>query len=248
MRDSTGSITHFVTVIKDVTDLRKLQEQQFQMSLARAVQQQFYRMPPPQIEGFDLAGASFPADETGGDYFDFVTLPDNCIGIAIGDVSGHGISSALLMVELRAYLRAFAQKSSDIGEILTLTNKALISDLEQGSYATLIFCRLHPATRTIQYASAGHTPGLSWIPAARSDRPWTASIFRWAFCRATNSSSASRSLLEPGEILALLTDGITDAERPDQEQFGVERALAFIREHREESAQRDRGKVVSCSA
>ena len=74
MWGSTGNITHFVTVIKDVTELRKLQEQQFQMSLARAVQQQFYRMPPPQIEGFDMAGAAFPADATGGDYFDFVPL------------------------------------------------------------------------------------------------------------------------------------------------------------------------------
>jgi len=117
MRDSTGAITHFVTVIKDVTEFRKMQAQQFQMSLARAVQQQFYRMPAPKIEGFDLAGAAFPADETGGDYFDFLTLPDNCIGIAIGDVSGHGVGSALLMAELRAYLRAYAQQSSDIGEI-----------------------------------------------------------------------------------------------------------------------------------
>ena len=64
-----------MTVIKDVTELRKLQEQEFQMSLARAVQQQFYSMPPPQIEGFDFAGAAFPADATGGDYFDFLRCP-----------------------------------------------------------------------------------------------------------------------------------------------------------------------------
>jgi PAS domain S-box-containing protein len=69
---ATGVITHFVTVIKDVTELRKMQEQQFQMSLARAVQQQFYSMPLPKIEGFAFAGAAFPADATGGDYFDFL--------------------------------------------------------------------------------------------------------------------------------------------------------------------------------
>ncbi len=156
----TGSITHFVTVIKDVTELRKLQDNQLQMSLARAVQQQFYGMPPPQIEGFDFAGAAFPADATGGDYFDFVPLPNGCIGITIGDVCGHGIGSALLMVELRAYLRAFAHKVSDLGEILSLTNNALVSDLEQDRYATLIFCRLQPVTNSIVYSSAGHPPGF----------------------------------------------------------------------------------------
>jgi len=236
MRDSTGRITHFVTVIKDVTDLRKMQEQQFQMSLARAVQQQFYRAPAPKVKGFDLAGAAFPADATGGDYFDFVALPGDCIGIATGDVSGHGLSSALLMAELRAYLRAFAQKSSDIGEILTLTNGALISDLEQGTYATLFFCCLHPDTRTIQYASAGHTPGFILDPNGAVRRTLDSIDLPLGFLPGYKFGFSDQLTLEPGEILALLTDGITDAERPDQEQFGVERALAFIREHREESA------------
>jgi phosphoserine phosphatase RsbU/P len=236
MRDSTGVITHFVTVIKDVTDWRKLQEQQFQMSLAGAVQQQFYRMPPPSVKGFDLAGASFPANETGGDYFDFVTLPDNSIGIVIGDVSGHGVSSALLMAELRAYLRAFAMKSSDIGEILTFINSALISDLEQGSYATFIFCRLHPDTRIIQYASAGHTPGFILDTNGAVKRTLDSIDLPLGILPGYKFNFSEPFILEPGEILALLTDGITDAERPDQEQFGVERALAFIQEHREESA------------
>jgi len=236
MRDSTGAITHFVTVIKDVTGLRQMQEQQFQMSLARAAQQQFYRMPPPSVPGFDLAGASFPTDATGGDYFDFVTFPDNCIGIATGDVSGHGVSAALLMAELRAYLRAFAQTSSDIGEILTLMNGALISDLEQGSYATLIFCRLHPGTRTIQYASAGHTPAFILDSRGAVKKTLESLDIPLGFLPGYKFKFSERFILEPGEILALLTDGITDAERPDGEQFGVERALAFIQQHRKESA------------
>lgn len=236
MRDSTGAITHFVTVIKDVTDLRKLQEQQFQMSLARAVQQQLYRMPPPKVDGFDLAGVSYPADATGGDYFDFVTLPDKCIGIANGDVSGHGVSSALLMAELRAYLRAFAQKSSDIGEILTSMNDALIADLEKGSYATLIFCRLHPDTRAVQYASAGHTPGFVLDSGGAVKRTLDSIDIPLGFLPGYKYGFSEPLTLEPGEMLALLTDGITDAERPDQEQFGLDRALAFIKKHRKESA------------
>jgi sigma-B regulation protein RsbU (phosphoserine phosphatase) len=236
MKGATGEITHYVTVIKDVTEQRKLQEQQFQMNLARTVQQQFYRLPPPQVEGFDFAGVSYPADETGGDYFDFVMLPDSHIGIATGDVSGHGMSSALLMTELRAYLRAFAQKISDIGEILSLINAALVSDVELGSYATLIFCRLQPGSRTIQYASAGHTPGFVLDSNGAVKRILDSIDIPLGFLPDHKFSCSEPIILEPGEILALLTDGITEAEKPDQEPFGAERALVFIQEHRAESA------------
>jgi phosphoserine phosphatase RsbU/P len=236
MWSDSGTITHFVTVIKDVTELRKLQEQQFQMNLARAVQQQFYSMSPPQIQGFEMAGAAFPADATGGDYFDFITLPGNCIGIAIGDVSGHGIGSALLMVELRAYLRAFAQQSSEADRILTLTNEALVSDLEQDRYATLVFCHLNPDSRTLAYASAGHTPGYILDAAGEVKQVLNSTDIPLGFLTKHDFICGNPIRLERGEILALLTDGITEAERPDQTSFGSEGALEYIRAHRNESA------------
>jgi len=231
-----GNITHFVTVCKDVTELRKMQDQKLQMSLARAVQQQFYSMPPPRADGFEFAGAAFPADATGGDYFDFVPLPGDCIGILIGDVSGHGIGSALLMVELRAYLRAFSQKSSDPGEILSLTNKALVLDLEPGRYATLIFCRLDPRTRTLIYSSAGHTPGFILDGRGKTARTLDSTDIPLGFLPEHSFGCSSPIHLSEGDTLALLTDGITDAERPDQDAFGLERAVDFIRSHRHEGA------------
>ena len=237
MRGPTGSITQFVTVIKDVTELRKMQEQEIQMSLARAVQQQLYKMPPPQIEGFDFAGSAFPADATGGDYFDFVPLPGDCIGIIIGDVSGHGIGSALLMVELRAYMRAFAQQSADVGEILTSVNNALVSDLELDRYATLIFCRLHPATRTLVYASAGHTAGFIFDSGGKVKHTLDSIDIPLGFMKEHAFSCAGPIQMDTGDLLALLTDGITDAERPDQSFFGVEGALEYLEAHCGDSAQ-----------
>jgi PAS domain S-box-containing protein len=236
MFGSTGSITHFVTVIKDVTELRKLQEQQYQMSLARAVQQQFYKMPPPQIAGYDFAGAAFPADATGGDYFDFVPLSGGCLAIAVGDVCGHGIGSALLMAELRACLRAFATQNFDVGEILSRINNALVSDLEQDRYATLIFCRLHLATQTLLYASAGHTPGFILDSSGAIKRTLESINIPLGFVPDHAFECSDAISLAPGDVLALLTDGITDAERTDQTSFGVDRALDFIRAHRHESA------------
>ena len=237
MWGSTGVITHFVTVIKDVTELRNLQQQQFQMSLARAVQQQFYRMPPPKIEGFKFAGAAFPADATGGDYFDFLPLPGDTLGIAIGDVCGHGIGSALLMVELRAFFRAFAQQTSDVGDVFSLTNNALVSDLEQDRFATLIFCCLDTSTRSFIYASAGHTPGYILDADGRVKRTLNSTDIPLGFMPDHKFTCSERIELQSGDIIALLTDGITEAEKPDQEAFGIERALEYIGAHRHKHVQ-----------
>lgn len=206
------------------------------MKLARAVQQQFYRIAPLEVNGFDIAGAAFPADATGGDYFDFVPLPKGCIGVSIGDVCGHGVASALLMVELRACLRAFARKSLNVGEIFTLINSALVSDLEQERYATLLFCRLHPPSRSLLYASAGHVPGYILDAQGGIKQILPSTDIPLGLLPGRVFTSSDEVLLEPGEILALLTDGITEAERPDQTPFGVDRALDFIRQHRQEGA------------
>jgi len=237
MRGPTGNINQLVTVIKDVTELRKMQEQDAQMNLARAVQQQLYKMSPPKIDGFDYAGSAFPADATGGDYFDLIQLPGDCVGIIIGDVSGHGIGSALLMVELRAFIRAFAQKSDDVGEILTLVNNALVSDLELDRYATLIFCRLHPETGTLVYASAGHTPGFIFDSSGTVKHTLDSTDIPLGFMKNHAFSCKDPIRMEQGDFLALLTDGITDTERPDGEFFGLERALEYIGKHYRESAQ-----------
>ncbi len=237
MRDSAGGISHYVSVVKDVTEQRKLQEQEAQMKVARAVQQQFYRVAPPQAEGFDIAGAAFPADATGGDYFDFFPLQQGFIGIAVGDICGHGIGSALLMVELRSCLRAFAMKSSDLAEIFTLLNDALVSDLQQDGFATLAFCRLHPPSRSIIYASAGHFPGYILDAGGAVKRTLDSMDIPLGMFSKRTFTCSEEIQLEPGDILVLLTDGILEAERPDETAFGAERALDFIRAHRHEGAQ-----------
>lgn len=236
MHDSSGAITQFVSVVKDVTEQRKLQEQEFQMRLARSVQQQFYKVSAPQINGFDIAGASFPADATGGDYFDFVPLPRGRIGIAAGDVSGHGVSSALLMVELRARLRAFAWKSFDLGEVFTLLNDALFIDHKQESYATLVFCRLHPAKRSLFYANAGHLPGYILAADGTLKQTLDATDVPLGLFDGRSFTCSKEIRIELGELLALITDGVTEAQRPNQDVFGAKNALAFIQAHHQESA------------
>jgi sigma-B regulation protein RsbU (phosphoserine phosphatase) len=141
------------------------------------------------------------------------------------------------MAELRAYLRAYAQQSSDIGEILSLLNNALVSDVEQGRYATLIFCSLDPGSGTIMYANAGHTPGFILDSGGAIKQALDSIDIPLGFMPDHRFGCSEPVKYQTGDILALLTDGITDAEKPDQSWFGVEAALEFIHAHRQESAQ-----------
>jgi PAS domain S-box-containing protein len=237
MKESSGDITHYVSVVKDVTEQKKLEEQDSQLALARAVQQQFYRVSPPQIDGLDIAAAAFPAYQTGGDYFDFISLPQEGIGLSLGDVCGHGIGSALLMVHLRAFLRAFSWKSPDPGEVFTLLNDAIICDLEDQSFATLVFCRMNPISRTFSYASAGHVPGYILDVGGGVRRSLDATDVPLGLFPERTFCSSEEIQLHPGETLVLLTDGITEAQRPDQGEFGTDRTLQYLHDHRNESAQ-----------
>ena len=235
----TGIITHLVTIFRDATEQRKLQEQQFQMGLARAVQRQFYETPPPRVAGFDFAAVAFPADAIGGDYLDFVSMPgecSGCVGFAVGDVCGHGISSALLMAGLRAYIRAFAPQSQSPAEIFTRTNRILASDMGQGKFVTMIYCRLNPASRSLVYSSAGHTPGFILGSNGEIRHMLDSIDIPLGVMEEHEFDSSGEIELKPGDVLALLTDGIVEAENPKQEFFGVERAIGHVREHREENA------------
>ena len=236
-----GIITHLVTIFRDATEQRKLQEQQFQMGLAREVQQQFYETPPPRVDGYDFAAAAFPADAIGGDYLDFMSMPGGCIGFAIGDVCGHGISSALLMAGLRAYIRAFAPMNQNPAEIFNRAKNVLVSDMGQGKYVTLVYCCLNPALRSLVYSSAGHTPGFILGRNGEVRHMLNSIDIPLGFIEEYEFSSSDEIALKPGDVLALLTDGIVETENPGQNSFGVERAIEYVRMHRGETA----GEIVN---
>ena len=158
VKDDGGQVTHFVSVLKDVTELRKMQKQEFFLDLAREVQKRYYKQ-HASVPGFDIAAAAFPAHQTGGDYFDFLPQPDGCLDMVIGDVSGHGFGAALVMAETRACLRAYSGMEPNIGVLLNRVNGVLASDLEGRHSVTLVLARLDPGKRTLEYVNAGHVSG-----------------------------------------------------------------------------------------
>jgi len=235
MRDRNQKITHFVSVLKDVTDLRKQQEQEFHLRLAKEIQQRFYGT-AVSLPGFDIAGAAYPADQTGGDYFDFIPLRDGCVYIVIGDVTGHGFGSALLMAETRAYLRSYANLVSDIGSLLNCLNRSLAADLAGGQHVTLLLARLDPRSRSLQYSAAGHVPCYLLRRSGEIGLVMNSMGPPLGLFPNREYSCSQVIPLDCGETIVLLTDGVTETENRDLKQFGVERALEFIRGRQQDSA------------
>jgi sigma-B regulation protein RsbU (phosphoserine phosphatase) len=238
MRDDKGQVTHFVAVLKDITELLRQNEQDVEMRLAREVQQRFYRG-TMVVPGYDIGGAAYPANETGGDYFDYLLMPDGYLGIAIGDVSGHGLRCALVMAEVRAFLRAFASTSSDLGEILTRVNRALEPDLERGEFFTLLLVRLDPNKRSLVYANAGHMPPgvhLGKTGEVVSSLPPTGPPL--GILSDYEYTCGDVLPLDPGQLLLLMTDGVTESIVPDEPESGEPRAVEYVTHHWDESARR----------
>lgn len=236
VRDQSGRVGNFVSVMRDVTALKRAQEQDVEMRLARNVQQRLYPRTPLRLAGFDLAGAAFPADQTCGDYYDFLPMADGRLGLAVGDVSGHGFGAALLMAETRAYLRSLAKADTPLEAILGELNAFLHADTEDHRFVTLVLALLDPARRSLAFASAGHIHGhvLDASGATKYELRSTGpplGIF------ANASFPPGEELpLATGDLLLLLTDGAAETQRRQGEFFETERVLDVVRQVRAEPA------------
>lgn len=236
IRDSAGRTSHFVSVLKDITQLRRQQEQDLRMHLAREVQQHFYEGASARVAGFEIGIAACPAHETGGDYLDVFPLPDGRICIGIGDVSGHGLDSALMMALTRAYVRAFSYVEGDPARLLSSVNRMLVHDLPNDRYVTLLLVCLDAKNNSLTYASAGHIPAFLMSDSGEIDSTLESSgvplgLFAEAQFLTTTVPIRHR------QTLILLTDGITEATAQQEDvQFGSQRAVEYVRAHQGKSA------------
>jgi serine phosphatase RsbU (regulator of sigma subunit) len=201
---------------------------------AQEIQQRLYPAAAPVLPGFDIAGAIYSAKSTAGDYFDYIPMLDDCLGVVVGDVSSHGMGPALLMSETRACLRTLAQIHGDVGEILTRANRLLAADSNDFHFVTLAMVRLDPRDRSMVYASAGQRgyllhPGVDATILDSTSLPLGVNAD-------TVVPTAGRIVLRPGDLLTFFTDGVMEAESPGNVRFGVARALQVIRSEREKPA------------
>ncbi|MCD4728515.1 MAG: fused response regulator/phosphatase [Pirellulales bacterium] len=198
---------------------------------AQEIQQRLYPNKPPELPGFEIAGALFSAKSTAGDYFDFIPMLDGCLGVVLGDVSSHGMGPALLMSETRACLRTLAEIHDDVGKILTHANRLLATDASEQHFVTLAMVRLDPRDRSMVYASAGQR---GYLLHSGLDVTVLDSTSLPLGVRAETVVPAAASIaLQPGDLLTFFTDGVVEAESPGRVRFGVARALQTIRSERD---------------
>lgn len=205
-----------------------------EIRLAREVQQKLFPAAPLPMPGLDMAGASFPAEATGGDYFDYIPMADGGLAVVIGDVCGHGFGPALVMAELRAYLRAFLLTRTDVGEIMTLLNRTLAGDTDR--FVTLLIARLDLATRSLVYAGAGHLPGYLFGADGEVKARLESTGLPLAVMPDSEYTTERTPPLQPGEVVLFLTDGLVEAHRPGGDPFGIERVLRLVRADRQKKA------------
>jgi PAS domain S-box-containing protein len=226
-----------VAFIRDITARRQaehaLRAREEDFRVAREIQRRLFPEAPPQVPGYDIAGASFPADEAGGDYFDFLPMLNDGLGLVVGDVAGHGMGPALIMAETRAYLRLVALNRQSPSEALSHANRVLADDLgESDRFVTVFFARLDPATRALTYCSAGH-PAAYLVNAQgelKQRLPRTGRAL--GLSPDTRYTDAPPLRLEPGDLLVVLTDGVEEAAGADAGLFGTERVMDVIRSRR----------------
>jgi PAS domain S-box-containing protein len=249
MKDQAGQITHFVSLLKDVTERIHFQEQEAEHRLAGRIQQGLFPKRPPKIKGYDIAGAVFPASNTSGDCYDFIPMLDDTTGIVVGDVCGHGMGSALIMASARAYLRSITRYVSDPRIVLGELNDQIYPDLVDVGFITVSLARLDPRRHTLEYANAGNWPAYildSQGNVTREIRTGGSAIGLKAEFELRPSEPTR---LEPGSMAVFMTDGIPEAMDASDQAFGIERMLSLIKANRtapaSEIIQRVRGEVVN---
>ncbi len=204
------------------------------LALAREVQQRLLPHEAPRVRGLDLHGTSRYCDETGGDYYDFIdlaSLQPGMIGFAIGDVSGHGLPSALLMATVRALLRSYVEQGMRPATAMRAINRVVSRDVHGGRYMTLMYVAIDTASRTLRWASAGHPPAIVYraardelIELGTGDIPLGVDpVWRYHDAHAED--------WQPGDVALIGTDGIWETRAPDGELFGRERLAALLRAH-----------------
>jgi phosphoserine phosphatase RsbU/P len=199
-----------------------------EIEIAREVQERLFPQKLPQVEGFDIAGYCRPAQEVGGDYYDFLTLPGGRLGIVIGDVSGKGIAAALLMASLQASVRSqSARGEANLAEAIEMVNTLIYESSASSRYATLFYGQLDTATRQLHYVNAGHNPPVLLRKGGAMEPLEAGGAVVGLLPKNIYEQGSVR--LGSGDLLLGFTDGISEAMNRGYEEWGEERMVAAVR-------------------
>jgi sigma-B regulation protein RsbU (phosphoserine phosphatase) len=221
---------------------RERQRMLADLDLARKIQLGLLPEGVPKVAGWRFAAWQRSCDQTGGDYHDFITGADGIVDAVVGDVSGHGIAAAMMMSTARAFLLALHQHDRELGALTGRLNALLSADMADDAFMTMALARFH-ADGALSYVSAGHEPPLVLRRAEGSFDQLESTGLALGMIEDATFDVAGVRALAVGDIVVLLTDGISEAHRPDDHVlFGNERLQAAI------SAAASGGAQAVCAA
>ena len=204
-----------------------------EIEIAREVQERLFPQVYPKVPGVDLAGYCRPAQAVGGDYYDFFILPawqgdEERLALALGDISGKGISAALLMASLRASLRSAALlQPGDLATLMRHVNRLVYESSTTNRYATFFYAELDPQSRVLTYVNAGHNPPVILRGKEIIHLDATGTVIGLI---PDAPYARAGIVLQPGDVLLAFTDGISEAMTIDDEEWGEDRMLACIQQ------------------
>ncbi len=229
MTTATGEISHFVSVMRDMTNRNLFEEQEVELRLAASIQRKLLPEKPPQLEGWELAGAVLPAAATCGDYFDFMTIGDGVICIAVADACGHGVGPALIAVQTRAHLRSLVHTDLELDQVFCRLNKILASDLDDGLFVTMAVMWIDPSTGSLVWANAGH-PAAYVFDAAGAIKTELQSTGLPLGIFADRPYTVGRGVnIAPGDVVLTITDGFLETQNAAGLEFGRDRLCEVVR-------------------
>ncbi len=245
VRNFTSDDLNLLTVMGNIAATRiehaRLQEiEQLEKLLihdldqAAEIQRGLLPLGAPEAAGFDIAGYNAPCRTVGGDYFDFLRLPDGRLGLALGDVAGKGMPAALLMSSLHARVQVIFEQSSELSENLQRLNRSVTANCPRNRFITFFFAALNQETGELSYSNAGHNPPFVVHSDGSSEVLDATGMVLGITPRASYAERHCK--LNPGDLLLVFSDGVTEAASPSGEEFGEARLLEVIRSHRHASA------------
>lgn len=215
-----------------------------ELEIAREVQQRLFPQTLPLVQGLDFAGYCRPALGVGGDYYDFIRLQQDCLGVAIGDVSGKGIAAALMMASLQASLRGQTIKPcSSLGEMIQLVNRLVYDASASNRYATFFYAQFDPVTRLLHYVNAGHNAPMVYRKNGTKMEFHRLEAGGTVVGLFENFPYTEGSLeLMPGDLFVGFTDGVSEAMNLQDDEFGEERLMETVRQCEARSA----AEIITC--
>ena len=201
---------------------------------AAEIQRSFLPAKAPEVAGADLAGYNAACRTVGGDYFDFFQYPNGRVAMVLGDVSGKGMGASLMMMGLQARVQVLADEPQNLATVMNRLNKITCQNCPSNRYITFFFCVLDPATGDLSYCNAGHNPPV--VVRTNGSVEYLDGGGLVLGILSIANYAEYKAALEAGDVLAIYSDGVTEATNANQDEFGDERFAEVLKAHRQKSA------------